>query len=145
VLRRGIERAALRHRAAFLRAALAALPLARPLNYGPDVELARIDAHARTRSLVGPANSRCRIFVNLAGSAPVDIEVLNEARRLGAGDHVAIDPSFVHHIAGTRVDGVAKVLWFDVWHPDLSADEQRAIQALIEAVVDFEMRVRDLP
>lgn len=146
VFERGVERAALRTCAPAMRAALIAAPLARVLNHGPDCEFVHLPARAQTRQLVGRANSRCRVVVNLTASAPVDVVVFGEARRLAAGEHAIIDPSFAHHFVGASgADVVAQILWFDVWHPDLSADEQHALAALIESAIDFETRVNELP
>jgi len=144
LLVRGVARASLRRAAPRLHAALAALPLARVLNHGPDSELISLAAGARARGKTGGANSRCRIVVNLVDSAPLVVDVAGESRALDPGRHLAIDPCFAHAYACAG-PGVARLLWFDVSHPDLATGEQQAIADLIERAVDFETRVMDLP
>jgi aspartate beta-hydroxylase len=144
VMSRGNTHGEARRCAPRLLAALAALPLARVRNHGPDCEILALDAGAALPPMQGRTNSRCRILVNLADSALLRVQVGNEACELAPAQGLALDPSFRYQI-GNSGAAPARALIFDVWHPDLSVLEQQALSALFVAAVDFDTRLMELP
>jgi hypothetical protein len=79
----------------------------------------------------GPANTRLRVHVPLrvpAGGGAA-LTVAGERRVWAEGEPVVFDDSF-EHAAENKSDGERVVLLFDVWHPELSADERAAVEAM---------------
>lgn len=143
VYQRGLLHEGPRRQAPRLLAALAEAPMVHIARHGPDAELIELAAQARSGLRYGRTNSRCGVAVALPGSAPMRVLVGGEARALQPGQATLFDPSFGVEYANDG-DAPARVLAFEIWHPDLSADERGALSALTTAVVDFDARVQDL-
>lgn len=143
IYRRGLLHEVPRQHAPQLLAALADAPLVHIGRHGPDAELIELAANARSSLRYGRTNTRCGVALALPGSAPARVLVGGEARALEPGRATLFDPSFGVEYAN---DGntPARVLAFEIWHPDLSADEREALSALTSAVVEFDGRVQDL-
>ncbi|HEX6613089.1 MAG TPA: tetratricopeptide repeat protein [Rhodanobacteraceae bacterium] len=143
VYQRGLLHDAPRRLAPRLLEALAAAPMVHIARHGPDAELIEIAARARSGLRHGRSNSRCGVAIAPADGAPVRVLAGGEARALQAGQSVLFDPSFgVEYV--NDGDAPARLLAFEVWHPDLSMDERDALTALTAAVVEFDARVQDL-
>jgi len=89
-----------------------------------------------------PANLRLRVHLPLLVPEPhrCGIRVAGKTRKWEVGKALIFDDAFEHE---TWNDGDSErvVLLFDVWHPDLSADEISAIQGMFQ-VVDEKRRAR---
>lgn len=140
---RGLLHDAPRQHAPQLIAALSEAPLVHISRHGPDAEIIELAANARSSLRHGRTNSRCGVAVALPGSAPVRVLVGGEARALETGNAALFDPSFgVEYVNDGAQPG--RVLAFEIWHPELSADERDALAALTAAVVEFDTRVQEL-
>jgi aspartate beta-hydroxylase len=143
IYQRGLLHETPRRQAPRLLAALADAPMVHIARHGPDAELIEIAARARSALRHGRTNSRCGVAVGLPDSAPVRVLVGGEARAVEPGRAVLFDPSFgVEYV--NDGDAPARVLAFEIWHPDIRADERDALEAITRAAIEFDGRVQDL-
>jgi aspartate beta-hydroxylase len=143
IYQRGLLHDTPRQHAPQLLAALGDVPLVHIPRHGPDAEIIELAGNVRSSLRHGRTNSRCGVAVALPGSAPMRVLVGGEARALEAGQAVLFDPSFGVEYANDGATS-AHVLAFEIWHPDLDADEREALTALTEAVIEFDGRVQGL-
>lgn len=143
VYQRGIFVDAIRGHAPGLIETLDAAPLARIPNYAPDVSILALQPGARTTPRYGRTNAFCTIVAAFSGSAPIEVTVGGDPRRLQANESLAFDPSFEFEFSAT-VDSPALVLVLDVWNPGVSTLERNALIALTTAAVNFDARLQDL-
>jgi aspartate beta-hydroxylase len=143
VFKAGVLQYEPRRYAPILLSALRELPLADVQHHSPDVDIIALNGNARFTRHYGRANSRCWVVVNPFGSAAIQVSVGGESRMLQPAAALVVDPSFgVEYLNIGEAPALALV--FEVWHPDLSDSEQRAIAGLITAVVDFDNRLQEL-
>jgi aspartate beta-hydroxylase len=122
--------------------ALHALPLADVQHFAPDVDIVALHEGARIARHFGRTNSFCWVVVN-PGSTAFQVGVAGESRVLQPATALVVDPSFgVEYMSVGESPALGLVL--EIWHPDLSDSEKRALSALITAVVDFDNRLQEL-
>ena len=80
-------------------------------------------------------NLRLRVHLPLCGelgdSAACGLRVGDETVRWTAGECLVFDDAFEHE-AWNHTDVERGLLLFDVWHPEVSADERGAIRDMFE-------------
>jgi tetratricopeptide (TPR) repeat protein len=143
VYQRGVLQYHARQHAPRLLRALAELPLAQIPHDAPDVEIFALGAHGRIPLHYGRANSRCRAIINSADSGALQVTVGGETRALEAGQGLVVDASFGIEYANPGANP-GRALIAEVWHPELSAEEQLSLSALIVAAIDFDVRLQEL-
>ncbi|HWU75584.1 MAG TPA: aspartyl/asparaginyl beta-hydroxylase domain-containing protein [Rhodanobacter sp.] len=122
---------------------LAKAPLARIPRYGPEVSIVPISPASGTPVRYGRTNAHCSVVFNLPDSARIEVMAGASAQSLQPGESLVFDPSFgiAYLNAG---DAAARLLVFDIWHPQLSTLECDGLTALIQAIVDFDTRLQEL-
>lgn len=140
---RGIVQDTIRAQAPQMSKLLEAAPLAHILNYAPNVEILSLRPGFSTPARRGRTNAFCIIVVGFEGSAPLQITVGDESRRLQAGEVLAFDPSFEFEYAAIG-EAPSRALAFEVWNPGISPLERDALSALTAAAVDFDSRLQEL-
>ncbi|HEY2679348.1 MAG TPA: tetratricopeptide repeat protein [Steroidobacteraceae bacterium] len=143
VYQRGVLQYHARQHAPRLLRALAELPLAQISHEAPDVEIFALGAKARMPLQYGRANSRCRVIINCADGGALQVTVGGETRALEAGQSRVVDASFGIEYANPGANR-GRALLAEVWHPELSGEEQGSLSALILAAIDFDMRLQEL-
>lgn len=123
--------------------ALAAAPLMRIPRYAPDVTLIALPAAVRTATTYSRSNAGCSVVVGLPGSADIEVTIGADKHRLQAGGAIIGDGSYGLGYANPGAVE-ARVLVFDIWHPELGTAEQQALTALLAAIVDFDTRLQEL-
>jgi hypothetical protein len=83
------------------------------------------------------------IVVAFCDSAPLQVMVGGELRRLHANESLAFDPSFEFEFSAAGESG-ARALAIEVWHPGVSRLERDALAALATAAVNFDTRLQEL-
>lgn len=143
IYRRGIVPDSVRHRAPPWLSAIADAPLLRIPGYGPNASLIALPGGTRMQQPQGCSNCCCATLVGLPGSASLDVEADGELFKLREGEAMVFDASRpVEYV--NRSAAEARLLVFDVWHPDLGPAEQQALGALIAAMVDFDTQLQEL-
>ena len=96
-----------------------------------------LQPNSRIAPHTAPANLRLRIHLPLVvpspSAGPCAIRVADEERRWEVGKGLVFDDAFMHEV-WNETDQERGLLLFDVWHPDLTAGEISAIQAMFEEV-----------
>lgn len=84
----------------------------------------------------GPMNLRLRCHLPLVVPAGGDVGLRVGTDRVGyaRGEAVVFDDAYEHE-AWNGTDGERVVLLFDVWHPDLHADEREAVREMFEGAL----------
>ncbi|MEW5302288.1 MAG: hypothetical protein WDW36_005089 [Sanguina aurantia] len=123
-----------------LLAALAATPLARVRSHSPEVEILVLAAGRQLVTPCGRSNARCWVLLALPGSASVEIRIGGQSHSLGEGGALVVDSSFGMATVN-RVNREARILAFEIWHPELSPIERDALTALTTAIVEFDTRL----
>ena len=92
-----------------------------------------LKARAAIAPHFGPTNARLRVHVPLrVPAAPgAALVVAGEARPWAVGTPLVFDDAF-EHAAKNDTDEERVVLVFDIWHPELGADERAAFAALFD-------------
>jgi aspartate beta-hydroxylase len=143
IYQRGLLHDSPRKHAPRLLAALEEAPLVHIPRHGPDAEIILLPVGTRSPLRYGRTNSRCAVAVALPGSAPVQVIIGGESRALAAGEALIFDPGFgVEYANGGQHE--ARVLAFEIWHPDLSSAERAALHAITEAAVEFDSRLQEI-
>jgi aspartate beta-hydroxylase len=142
VLKAGVLQYEPRRLAPTLLSALRAPPLADVRHYAPDVDIIALPAGTRIARHYGRSNSFCWAVLNPGGAA-FHLSVAGESRVLQPAGVLVIDPSFGLEYRNVG-ESPALGLVLEVWHPDLSDSEQRAISGLIAAVVEFDNHMQEL-
>ncbi len=143
VYQRGLLHDSPRKHAPRLLAALGETPLVHIPRHGPDAEIILLPVGTRSTLRFGRTNSRCGMAVALSQSSSLQVIVGGESRPLAAGDALIFDPGFGVEYANAG-EGEARVLAFEIWHPDLSSTERAALQAITEAAVEFDSRLQEI-
>jgi hypothetical protein len=120
-----------------------AAPLARIPNYAPDASIIGLQPGGHTARHHGRTNAFCMIVVAFCDSAPLQVMVGGELRRLHANESLAFDPSFEFEFSAAGESG-ARALAIEVWHPGVSRLERDALAALATAAVNFDTRLQEL-
>ncbi|KAG6452415.1 hypothetical protein O3G_MSEX007611 [Manduca sexta] len=93
------------------------------------IKFSAMEAGTHVRPHVGPTNCRLRMHLGLSNTEDTYIRVDKEIRQWQAGKVLMFDDSFEHEVwhngTGSRL-----VLIVDVWHPDLTPAERRALPAI---------------
>lgn len=134
---------AARRHAPHLLAALADAPMTRIPRHGPRAEIIALSPAMQIPVRHGCSNSHCSVIVGLPGSARIDVSVGGEPHGVRDGEAIVCDASYGIGYANGG-DTEARVLVFDIWHPDLDAAEREALTALLAAMVDFDTRLQEL-
>lgn len=96
-----------------------------------------LKAGSRIAPHTAPANLRLRLHLPLIvppeSAGACGIRVGDEARRWEVGKALLFDDAFVHSVWNETAEERV-VLLADIWHPDLSADEIQAVQAMFREV-----------
>jgi len=140
---RGIFQDALRSRAPELSGMLESAPMVRITNYAPNASILALQPGAGIPPRYGRTNAFCMIAIAFSGSAPLEITVGGESRRLQAGESLAFDSGF--EFGFTAIGSApARALLFEVWNPGISQLERDALTALTGAVLDFDSQLQNL-
>lgn len=140
---RGIFQDGLRSRAPELSGMLDAAPMVHITNYAPNASILALPPGADIPPRYGRTNAFCMIATAFSGSAPLEITVGGESRRLQAGESLAFDPGFEFGFTATG-HAQALALVFEVWNPGISRLERDALAALTGAVLDFDSQLQNL-
>ena len=126
-----------------LLASMADTPLATIPHYGPESSIVCLAPGTRTPTRHGRSNAHCRVVIALPGSAHSELVVGGETFSMQDGNSMVFDASFGAAYANTS-EGEARLLQFDIWHPQLTMLERDALSALIPAIVDFDTQLQEL-
>ncbi len=112
------------------------LPLTRIGGLAPSVLFSKLDAGARIEPHAGMLN--CRFICHLPLTVPpgCGLRVGEDTRETRRGEGWAFDDS-VNHEAWNNGGSARTILLFDVWRPELDAEERHLITTLLEAVSGF--------
>jgi aspartyl/asparaginyl beta-hydroxylase (cupin superfamily) len=114
-------------------AALSAVPLPFLPGVGPSVFFSVLRPGAHIQSHHGMMNTRLVCHLPLIIPPDCAIRVGNETRSWEEGKLLIFNDA-IEHEAWNRSDQPRVVLIFEIWRPELSEQEQRAVTALYEAV-----------
>lgn len=119
-------------------AAIAALDLPRITTRAPSILFSRLSAGARIPPHNGMLNARLICHLPLVIPPDCGFRVGGEARAWREGELLVFDDSIEHEAwNGSASDRV--VLIFDIWRPELDAEERRAVTAVFEAIDNYGM------
>ncbi len=116
--------------------ALAALPLTSIPNYAPNILFSMLRPGQRIEPHTGFLNCRLICHLSLLTPPGCSFRVGNETRYWERGKAWVFNDT-IEHEAFNPSDETRVVLLFEIWRPELSADERRLISALLEASDDF--------
>ena len=133
-----------RNNAPQLVAALEETPLVRIPWHGPDAEVIQLAKGDQVPLRFGRTNSRISVAIALSDSVDAMIEVGGERVVLRPSHAVVFDSTFGYTFANHSLDGTARVVTFEVWHPGLSPLERKAIEAVTAVAVDFDTKLYEL-
>ncbi len=85
----------------------------------------------------GLLNTRLICHIPLIVSGDCALRVGNEVREWREGKALIFDDSFEHE-AWNRSDGTRVVLLFEIWRPEISAEERAALTAIFETINDYQ-------
>lgn len=118
--------------------ALGAVPLCRVKGNMPHVLFSRLAARTRIPAHHGLINTR--LICHLPLIVPDNCGALrcgNESRPWREGELLIFDDS-IEHSAANHSDAARTVLIFDIWRPELGAEERHWISRMLVAVLSFE-------
>lgn len=116
--------------------ALQHAPLPHITTRAPAVFFSRLKAGARIPPHTGMLNTRLICHLPLIVPSNCGLRVGNETRNWREGELLVFDDT-IEHEAWNESERDRVVLIFDIWRPELSAAERRAVTALFEAVDDY--------
>jgi aspartyl/asparaginyl beta-hydroxylase (cupin superfamily) len=114
-------------------AALAEVPLTDAPGQTPAVLFSRLRPKTRIPPHTGYTNARLICHLPLVVPEGCGLRVGNETRTWTPGRALVFDDS-IEHEAWNNSDEPRAVLLFDIWRPELSAEERRLVAAVIAAV-----------
>ena len=116
--------------------ALAKVPLSNIGRRTPSALFSRLESGAHIPPHTGMLN--CRLICHLPLIVPAGcwLRVGNETRQWEEGKTLIFDDS-IEHEARNPTGELRIILLFDVWRPELSASERKAISAMFQAIDDF--------
>ena len=117
-------------------AALAAVPLCRIREHGPEVCFSVLTPGTHILPHRGVTNTRLVTHLPLIVPDNCAIKVGGEERVWREGECFTFDDTFEHE-AWNRGDSTRIVLLLDVWNPHLTSAEREAVTALVEGIGDF--------
>jgi aspartate beta-hydroxylase len=137
IYQNGIPLERIRKKSPELLALLAGTPLVNITPLGPDAEIIALTPAMHVSSPPGKSNSRCVALIALSGSPRVEVTIGPESRSLEEGDALVFDSSFgAEYFNSGKSD--ARVLAFEIWHPDVTSLEREALAALTSSIVNFD-------
>ena len=113
--------------------ALANVPLCRTPGRTPTVLFSLLKPGARIPPHTGYVNTRLICHLPLIVPPGCGFRVGNDTREWVEGRAWAFDDT-IEHEAWNRGDGLRAILIFDVWRPELSAEERALVAAMFEAI-----------
>lgn len=114
-------------------AALANAPLARVPNRSPSILFSLLRPGAHIPAHHGLVNTRLICHLPLLVPGQCTFRVGNDVRDWVEGRAWAFDDT-IEHEAWNRSDGTRVILLFDIWRPELTAEEQSLVVSLFEAI-----------
>jgi aspartyl/asparaginyl beta-hydroxylase (cupin superfamily) len=114
-------------------AAIEALDLPRITTRAPSILFSRLAAGARIPAHHGMLNARLVCHLPLVVPPGCGFRVGGETRAWREGELLVFDDT-VEHEAWNEGKEDRIILIFDIWRPELDADERRAVTALFEAI-----------
>lgn len=117
-------------------AALEQVPLARIGVRAPVVMFSRLRPGARIPAHSGSMNARLICHLPLVVPPGCGFRVGNEVREWEEGKLLVFDDT-IEHEAWNEGTSDRIVLIFDIWRPELTEDERRAVAAVFEAVDEY--------
>jgi aspartyl/asparaginyl beta-hydroxylase (cupin superfamily) len=117
-------------------AALEGVPLSTAPDRMPSVLFSLLRPHVRIPPHTGQTNARLICHLPLIVPGGGGLRVGNETRSWTEGEALIFDDS-IEHEAWNDSDQVRVVLLFDIWRPELSAEEQGLIAAVLGAVSTY--------
>ena len=119
---------------------LARAPLAQCPPHAPECFVSRLSAGVELPPHHGVSNLKLTVHLPIeVPDGDCSITVGGETRRWKLGEFLVFDDSFLHS-AANRAQSSRAVLIFDVWHPELSADEKGGLAYAI-ATLDMVNKV----
>jgi aspartate beta-hydroxylase len=115
--------------------ALRAAPLAHVPNRSPSVLFSLLRAGAHIPPHNGLVNTRLICHLPLVVPEPCEFRVGNELRRWERGKAWLFDDT-IEHEAWNRTNEMRVILLFDVWRPELTAEERALVTELFRAIDD---------
>jgi aspartyl/asparaginyl beta-hydroxylase (cupin superfamily) len=113
------------------------VPLCKIGPRAPSIMLSLLRPHAKIPPHTGMLNCRYICHLPLVIPPECGFRVGSESRKWREGEMLVFDDT-VEHEAWNESDLNRLVLIFDIWHPELEADEQSMVQALFETVDQYE-------
>lgn len=113
--------------------ALEGAPLARVANRSPSILFSLLKPGARIPPHNGLVNTRLICHLPLIVPGPCSFRVGNDVRQWAEGKAWAFDDT-IEHEAWNATDRTRVILLFDVWRPELSAEERALVVSLFEAI-----------
>jgi len=110
-----------------------AVPLCRAPNRSPSVLFSQLRPGAHIPPHTGMVNTRLICHLPLIVPGDCMFRVGNETREWVEGKAWVFDDTLEHE-AWNRSAGTRVILLFEVWRPELSADERRLVSAMFEAI-----------
>jgi aspartyl/asparaginyl beta-hydroxylase (cupin superfamily) len=117
--------------------ALAGVPLAYMPDRSPSILFSVLKAGARIPPHNGLINTRLICHLPLIVPARCGFRVGNEVRAWEYGKAFLFDDT-IEHEAWNESDETRYVLLFDVWRPELTAEEQQLLVGLFKAIDEFQ-------
>jgi hypothetical protein len=116
--------------------AIAALDLPRITMRAPSILYSRLSAGARIPPHNGMINARLICHLPLIVPPDCGFRVGGETRVWKSGELLCFDDS-IEHEAWNRSTEDRVILIFDIWRPELNAEERRAVTAVFEAIDSY--------
>lgn len=117
-------------------AALEQTPLTKIRSHAPSVLFSMLRPGARILPHTGFINARLICHLPLIVPADCGLRVGNETRQWEPGKLLIFDDT-IEHEAWNLSDQTRVVLLFDIWRPELNAEERRLVASLLEGVDSF--------
>jgi len=116
--------------------ALSDLPLCRIKGHTPSILFSRLRPGARIPAHTGMVNTRLICHLPLIAPAGCRFRVGNDVREWQEGQAWAFDDTIEHEAVNTSTED-RTILLFDVWKPELSAEERDLVTAMFDAIDGF--------
>ena len=120
-------------RAPGVMAALADAPLCRAAGFSPSVLFSLLRPGTRIPPHTGMTNARLIVHLPLIAPEGCALRVGNQVRGWREGEALVFDDS-IEHEAWNESPELRVVLLFDIWRPEIDAEERGLISALLSAV-----------
>jgi hypothetical protein len=123
--------------------ALAGAPLDHITDRSPSVAFSVLAPGARIPPGTGLLNTRLTCQLPLVAPGKCVLRVGNSVHEWRAGKALLFDDTIEHEFLNDSAESCA-VLMFDVWRPELSADERELVTGLVKAIGSFSGITADL-